>query len=253
MSSYRVDFVSDLPSDEVPVTSSRRCGSSSTSLVIKRSDVPSSIIEDGDILHHSSWTEFCDQIDAALIPLTTMNRRNYACSFCVIILSLCLFASAPILYVLLKRHTHIHTNTDGGDSSKDGQQEDDSSSIMVVWPLTLIGIACTCIPLIGICYMAASDKKRDGQVCWKLDEICREASGTPHNPNIHFSLKHEAVYNGNEFIGERKYIEMEIKSPSNADADADDDTDNEMFPIKYQIPDRPGTPETICSPAIYSV
>jgi hypothetical protein len=244
MSSYRVDFVSDLPSDEVPVTvtcASQRCGRRSTSLVIKRDDVPSSIIENGDILHHSSWIEFCDQIDAALIPLTTMNRRNSAFSLYVIILSLCLFASAPILYLLLKRHTHTQTQTNGGDSSEDGSQQDDSSSIMMVWPLTVIGIAC--IPLIGLCYMSASDKKRDGKVCRKLEEICREASGTLHNPNIHFSLQHEAVYKGTEFMGERKYIEIRIKSPTSADTDAD----NEMFPIKNLIPDRPATPETICS------
>lgn len=217
-------------------------------MVIKRDDVPSSIIENGDILHQSSWIEFCDQIDAALIPLTTMKRRNSAFSFYVIILSLCLFAFAPILYLLLKTHTQTpqtQTQTNGGDPSQDDGQQDSSSSnsMMMVWPLSVIGIGC--IPLISLCYMEVSDMKRDQQVCGKLDEICREASGTPHSPNIHFSLKYEAVYKGTELMGERKYIEMQIKSPVHSDADAD--ADNEMFPIKNQTLDRPGTLETICS------
>lgn len=251
MTSYRVELVTERNSDE---TEKRGCCASTnalfgdTTMVINR-DLPP-IIENTNVLHQSSWIDFCDKIDAALIPLARLKKRNARYSLFLIIISLCLFMSSPIVIYLNEKRRPVDTDNSNsaerGDSSEEyeeqeNNEQDNYSSNTSVWPQVIM-VVFLLIPLFGLCYLASSGKDRDELVCNELYEICREASGPPYNENIQFLFKREIVYSGPKRRARvRKYIELKIEGVNDIEA-IPTGRDRALL-----LQGRPSTPDTACS------
>jgi hypothetical protein len=260
MISYQVDLVNERSFDE---NESRGCCRNSnalcgdTTMTINR-DLPPAI-ENTDGLHPTSsfWKDFCDKIDAALIPLAKLKRRNARYALYLSIISLCIFMAAPCVAYLAIRHgendstSADNSNSAGSgdfDSSEDADADADAEHEnnpqgdihmnmgVSVWPRAII-IGLLMLPLLGLCYLASSGKVRDGVVCNELDKICREASG----PNIQFLFMREIVYTGGpkSRARVRKYIELRIEGMHDIEAFPRDRTQ-----LQHE---RPSTPDTFCS------
>lgn len=176
-----------------------------------------------------SWTtfdDFCDHIDEALLPLEDLKRRNVRTSCILVGVAFAFIASYFIIQALSK--------------STSNKEASFMSSMMCGAPYSIILSVFISIPFIGICFIIHNTKKGEMKIFSRISELCDQIS-SDNSGQVKFTLRYQNDEKHSRIV---KYIEVKIIDSSESLLE----TGQRRQGMRMMMgPNRPGTPETVFS------